>query len=232
MKLRTTTLQHQNRRQTPDSAQTSLAKWQSIATIAASIAIPIILAVFGFLVQRQLASEGLKKDYVQIATSILKENPNGQEKELRTWAVEVLDRNAEIPFSKNAKASLEKGFPLVRSHLVFPAPPEPCMKPPEKLRLDTLVKSTMKGEYLEIGDQKQFLIDVVTESGKAEQTSLRLTCLQTWIRDIKKSTDEFNAKEYGLTAGTPSDSGQSSPAKAIPNPAAQATLRDKAAQRP
>ena len=102
MKLRMTTLRRQNRRQTSDSAQTSLAKWQSIATIAASIAIPLILAVFGFLVQRQLATEGLKKDYVQIATSILKENPNGQENELRTWAVEVLDRNAEIPFSKNA----------------------------------------------------------------------------------------------------------------------------------
>ena len=95
------------------------------------------------------------------------------------------------------------------------------MKPPEKLRLDTLVKSTMKGKYLEIGDQKQFLIDVVTESEKAEQTSLRLTCLQTWIREIKKSTDDFNAKEYGLTPAAPSASGQSSAAKAIPNTVVQ-----------
>lgn len=95
------------------------------------------------------------------------------------------------------------------------------MKPPEKLRLDTLVKSTMKGEYLEIDDQKQFVIDVVTESGKAEQTSLRLTCLHMWIREIKQSTDEFNAKEYGLTPAAPSASEQSSPAKSNPNPAVQ-----------
>ena len=232
MKLRSTTLRRQNGKQPPESDQASLAKWQSIASIAASIAIPLILAVFGFLVQRQLATEGLKKDYVQIATSILKENPNGQEKELRTWAVEVLDRNAEIPFSKNAKESLEKGLPLIRSHLVFPAPPESCMKAPEKLRLDTLVKSTMKGEYLEIADQKQFLIDVVTESGKAEQIALRLTCLQTWIREIKKSTDEFNAKEYGFTPEAPSSSGNVGPAKVLPNPAVQGTPRDKPTQRP
>jgi hypothetical protein len=95
-----------------------------------------------------------------------------------------------------------------------------------------LVDSTIKGEYLEIGDQKQFLIDVITESGKADEISLRLTCLQTWIREIKKSTDEFNAKEYGLTPAAPSASAQSSSAKAIPNAAVQGALGDKAAQRP
>lgn len=204
MKVRATSLHSRNRREAPKSDQSSLAKWQSIASIVASIAIPLILAIFGFLVQRQLATEGIKKDYVQIAISILKENPSAQEKELRAWAVEVLDRNAEIPFSKNAKESLEKGFPLVRSQLIFPDPPEPCMKPPETLRLYDLAKSTMTGQYLEIVDQKQFVIDMVNESAKATDAALRLSCLQGWIRDAKKTTDEFNSKEYGLSLGVAS----------------------------
>jgi hypothetical protein len=179
-------------------SDSSLSKWQAIASIAASIAIPLVLAIFGFMVQRQLATEGLKKDYVQIAISILKENPSGQDKELRSWAVEVLDRNAEIPFSKGAKESLEKGFPLVRNQLFFPTPPEQCMKSPEQLQLYTMVKSTMKGEYLEIKDQKKFLLGVVAESAKAEDHSLRLSCLQKWIEETRKQVEEFNDKQYGL----------------------------------
>jgi hypothetical protein len=216
LKLHTTSLRAKNHRLAPKSDQTSLAKWQSIAAIAASIAIPLILALFGFLVQRQLATEGLKKDYVQIAISILKESSSSQDNEIRNWAVEVLDRNAEIPFSKNAKASLEKGFPLLRTHFIFPDPPESCMKPPSKLKLETLVRTTIKGQYVEIRDQKQFVIDVLNETGKAEQTSLRLTCLQNWIQDVKKSTDELNSKEYGLAPNIPKNPVKSNPVKNVP----------------
>lgn len=193
-----------------------MVKWQAIASIAASIAIPLILAVVGYMVQRQLATEGLKKDYVQIATSILKENPNGQEKELRKWAVEVLDRNADIPFSANAKASLEKGFPLVRSHFIFPNAPKSCMEPPTRLKFDSLIKSSIKGEYIDIGDQKQFLIAVAEEAHKAELTASRLQCLQEWVHAIKKLTDESNAKEYGLATSVSTATTKSKEAKSAP----------------
>ncbi|MFZ6649418.1 hypothetical protein ACO0LO_27080 [Undibacterium sp. TJN25] len=103
MKLQNKKLRNKNINRPSTKAYDRLAKAQSIAAIAASIAIPLILAVFGFLVQQQLASHGLKKDYVQIATNILKENPSLQDKELRKWAVQVLDQNSVIPFSANLK---------------------------------------------------------------------------------------------------------------------------------
>lgn len=199
MKTSATTLRAKNRKPDLKDKQSALATWQAIASISASIAIPIILAVFGYQVQRQLATEGLKKDYVQIATNILKENPAGQEKELRTWAVDVLDRNAEIPFSKNAKVSLEKGFPLVRSHFIFPDPPEPCMMPPEKLMFLPLIDSTNKNGFIDIGDEKKFLLKLIREAEKSELIANRLNCLQGWLTKVKTSTDEFNASEYGLT---------------------------------
>src|ERR1035437_9012527 len=84
----------------------SLERAKNMATIFSAIAIPIVLTIAGYLIQRQLTDDSLKKDYVGIATGILKENPANQEPDLRTWAVKVLDENSPVPFSKKAKESL------------------------------------------------------------------------------------------------------------------------------
>ncbi len=91
--------------------QELLSKIQSIVSIISSITIPVILAVFGYLVQDKIATEGLKKDYVQIAISVLKERKDAgpENDELRKWAVSVLASNSPIPFSKALRLDLEKG---------------------------------------------------------------------------------------------------------------------------
>ena len=65
---------------------------------------PFVLAFLGFIVQRRLSGEGLRKDYVQMAIGILRES---KDEELRKWAVSVVDANAPVPLSKGAKTSLE-----------------------------------------------------------------------------------------------------------------------------
>lgn len=185
--------------------QEKLSRWQSIASITASIAIPLILAIFGFLVQNQIASEGLRKDYVQIAISILKENPSAQEKDLRKWAVSVLDENSPIPFSATAKTSLEKGLPSIISKLVFPPAPAPCMIPPANLRLYTLINASMKNNQLDLGDPEAFLKSIIDESYKAEMNSARLKCLQDWIQNSKTIVEELDAK-VGILTGAPVES--------------------------
>jgi len=74
------------------------------------VAIPIVLAIGGYFIQRQLADEGLKKDYVSIAAGILKENAAGQEADLRKWAVEILETNSPVPFTSNAKRAWSRAF--------------------------------------------------------------------------------------------------------------------------
>src|SRR5690606_30581004 len=59
-----------------------LAQVPAIASIASSLAIPVVLAVIGYFVQKQLADEGLKKDYVSIAVGILNSDPSSQEQDL------------------------------------------------------------------------------------------------------------------------------------------------------
>ncbi len=87
--------------------QTKLEKIQLIASIASSIAIPLILAVGGYLVQREIAGDGIKKDYVGMATAILREDARKQDPALRLWAVEIVSAFAPIKLSAQAETGLK-----------------------------------------------------------------------------------------------------------------------------
>lgn len=80
--------------------------WKQIAQITSALAIPIVLAVIGYLVQSSLADAGLKKDYVQMALTVLREQPTKENAELRQWAISVLDKNSPVPIPKQLKSQL------------------------------------------------------------------------------------------------------------------------------
>lgn len=82
---------------------------KSIMTIVASIAIPTVLAFYGHQIQKEISAEGLKKDYVQMAVGILNEKKEGQDTELRKWAVAVINKNSPVPFDSDLRERLEKG---------------------------------------------------------------------------------------------------------------------------
>lgn len=50
--------------------QNTLEKIQAIASIVSAVAIPLAIALVGWLVQSSLQSEDIKKDYVQMALGI------------------------------------------------------------------------------------------------------------------------------------------------------------------
>lgn len=95
-----------------------LKRWQSIATIVSAMAIPLVLALGSYFVQKKIADDGIRKDYVAIASSILSGDSASQDPELRNWAVKVLTRYSPVAFSDEAKQSLEEGifiFPQIPS---------------------------------------------------------------------------------------------------------------------
>ena len=73
----------------------------------------IVCIVAGILViNTTLKTNELKIEYVKIAVDILKAKPDSESKELRLWAVEVLDSKSDIPLSKEAvKTLLQKELP-------------------------------------------------------------------------------------------------------------------------
>lgn len=180
-----------------------LERWKSITSIASAIAIPFVLAIVGYFIQKQLADDGLKKDYVSIAAGILKENPEDQEPDLRKWAVEVLDKNSPIPFTKKAKLGLEHGTPLVLpGPFLFPPPKECMITSPERtvgkalkaLEIDTQVvkKNETNNTVTIFLDPVLSFIDTVAEQeADAEITRIRLNCMQSWAKLVIEADEDW-----------------------------------------
>ena len=100
-----------------------LKKIELIARICSFIAVPFLIAIFGWFIQSKIEEKSLSKEYVQIAVSIL----NSQEKSpergyLRDWAVEILVQNTPIKFSELALNALKSGSPLNPVQVKIPIP--------------------------------------------------------------------------------------------------------------
>lgn len=83
-----------------------LQKAQSIATILSAVAIPLVIAVLGSSVQQTIAENGIKKDYLAMAISILKERGGKSDPDMKAWATAVVSEYSPVPFSAGAKEKL------------------------------------------------------------------------------------------------------------------------------
>lgn len=83
--------------------------WERAARILSLIAIPIVLAVIGAVIQTTLSRSSVNRDYVQLAVSVLTADKSKTPQELRDWAVDLLDENSPTKFSKEVAARLKGG---------------------------------------------------------------------------------------------------------------------------
>ena len=180
----------------------SLERAKNMATIFSAIAIPIVLTIAGYLIQRQLTDDSLKKDYVGIATGILKENPANQEPDLRTWAVKVLDENSPVPFSKKAKESLFSGAGASAGP-AWLGPPEACRKLPGKRTftsdLNKLVDDVQKGSQTgeDVAEKMRVFIEKMTRQElDVSHTRANLECVLRWV-DFSEQADIDFRKAMG-----------------------------------
>jgi hypothetical protein len=83
---------------------------ERISRTASIAAIPIVLAVGGWVIQRQLQNQTLSRDYVQLALTIL-QNPDQSKvpPELREWAVDLLNDNSPTKLNQTAVDRLKSG---------------------------------------------------------------------------------------------------------------------------
>jgi hypothetical protein len=73
-------------------------------------AIPVVVAVGGWLIQRQLQDQTIRRDYVQLAVSILQSpDPSKVPPEIREWAVDLLNENSPTKLNAQAIANLKSG---------------------------------------------------------------------------------------------------------------------------
>lgn len=84
--------------------------WDTAEKISKTLsiaAIPIVLATGGWLIQKRLQDQTLRRDYVQLAVTVLKEPAST--KDMKDWAVNLLSVNSPVPFNQQIQTDLSTG---------------------------------------------------------------------------------------------------------------------------
>jgi hypothetical protein len=94
-----------------------------VSQIISMLAVPVVLAVVGFWVQRSLQEQQIKRDYVSLAVSLLLPKKEGEKEtspELRSWATELLNESSPVKLSQAQSQSLKRnGLSLQPGDMIF-----------------------------------------------------------------------------------------------------------------
>lgn len=77
-----------------------------IGTMIATIAIPIVVALIGHWYTTSLKEKEFGVRYVELAISILTEEPQAHTQAIRTWAIEVVNAYSSVKISQAAKTQM------------------------------------------------------------------------------------------------------------------------------
>lgn len=103
---------------------------ETISRILSIAAIPILVALVGWLVQRQLQKQSVSKDYVQLAVTILREpDSSNVSVELRSWAVDLLNAYSVVKLGEAVSTVLKAGQAVLPPLEGFAANPSPALTP-------------------------------------------------------------------------------------------------------
>jgi hypothetical protein len=108
---------------------------ERISRMASIAAIPVVLAIGGWIIQRQLQNQTVSREYVQLALTIL-QSPDQSKvpPELREWAVDLLNDNSPTKLNAKAMANLKSGTVTLPS---FSFVPSSTLTPELKTELET-----------------------------------------------------------------------------------------------
>lgn len=85
-------------------------KVEKPAKVLSLIAIPVVLAILGWITQDRLTSRNLNRDYVRLAVSILTEKDSSKVAPgLRSWAVDLLNTNSPVSLPQDVIEELKGG---------------------------------------------------------------------------------------------------------------------------
>ena len=101
----------------------NLDRFQKISTALSIAAIPIFLAIIGWILQNRLQNVAVSQKYVELALDIVKQPVDSTTSEytisLREWAINLLNANSTVPFDTATSKSLSRGYVELPSHDVI-----------------------------------------------------------------------------------------------------------------
>jgi len=87
-------------------------RWEGLErsmNILSLVAIPIVIAVFGWLIQDAVSKRSVSQEYVKLAVTILTDRGDNTNSTLREWAVDLLSENSPTRFSAEVANKLKTG---------------------------------------------------------------------------------------------------------------------------
>ncbi len=81
-------------------------KLKIVSTLLATVLIPIVIAAMTQWYTSALKDNEIGVKYVEIALGILRTPPDPQTKNLRTWAIAVVNQHSRVPLSGEAQMEL------------------------------------------------------------------------------------------------------------------------------
>ena len=170
------------------SEHRELDKWskvEKLSRVLSIVAIPVVLAIGGWIVQnqlqnqtaivqQQLQNQTVSKDYVQLAVSILREPDQSKIRpELRVWAVDLLNAYSAVKLNESTATQLKNGQIALPPLETFSAVPSSMPEPELDSKLKPALASFQRylsesGFKIAAGDVKYEIVKgdaIRTESG-------------------------------------------------------------------
>jgi hypothetical protein len=173
---------------------TKLESLGKVLSVLSSLAVPIVIGVFGWKVQQTISRDSLRKDYTDIALRVLSQAETNNQKELREWAVDMLDKNAPLPFTNTVRAQLLGDTALYASQFEF-VPDAKSMEPPRAwipLEKEKTIDEVYKNysENMRLAGLDRLKLDILQDEIKT------YTKLQ---RELEGKLQEIHKNAYGQT---------------------------------
>lgn len=178
---------------------------ESWSKIVGAVAVPITIAVVGWWLQTRIAEEATRKDYLQLAINILREDQKKQDPRVVAWATEVFQQSAPLRTPADIVPAITQ--PIVITQRIphipieFSAPDKLAMTKPTRFkRLDPKTfEEDMKDRAKWGGVIDKLAANYDENSTICRTNEIHLEYLQGYIR-----TTLDLAKSYNLImSGTP-----------------------------
>ena len=86
--------------------------WERVETpakVVSMVALPVVVAIGGWFIQKSVMQQSVSKDYVALAISIIERPPADTDSSLKDWAVDLLDSYTPLKFPSDLVARLKTG---------------------------------------------------------------------------------------------------------------------------
>jgi GH24 family phage-related lysozyme (muramidase) len=91
-----------------DELPISWKKIQILTGLIGAILVPTVVGIIGNTINQSIKNNEIGLSYVQLAVSILKEEPNPNTENLRKWAIAVVNNYSDVDLSEEAQQELQK----------------------------------------------------------------------------------------------------------------------------